>query len=209
VLRWGPPGPNGVSMEGLDALASVQARIAEIQARFNMPLPQSSVAVAPRSASGADFSSVLASAQGSSGSTMAGSSAINSSPTSGDTRSTAARTQFAGDLLDRMGLPKTSENVRAIVAWATAEGTKASFNPLATTTKAANTTNFNSVGVKNYANYADGLDATVRTLRNGNYPNILAALASGTSAQAVAQAVANSPWGTGQGVLRVLAAGTV
>jgi hypothetical protein len=40
------------------------------------------------------------------------------------------------------------------------------------------------------------LDATVKTLENGNYGHILAALRNGSDASAVAQAVVNSPWGT-------------
>jgi hypothetical protein len=127
----------------------------------------------------------------------------------GDMRSTPVRKQFAADLLTTLGMPQTSENVRAIVAWATAENTAAGFNPLATTRTAPNTTNFNSVGVKNYHSYADGVAATAATLRNGLYTNILSALARGDSAASVAQAVANSKWGTGTGVLRVLASGTV
>jgi hypothetical protein len=68
-------------------------------------------------------------------------------------------------------------------------------------------TSFNSVGVKNYASYRDGLTATLRTLTNGRYEPIIAALRRGGSADAVARAIAASPWGTGAGVLRVLASG--
>ena len=106
--------------------------------------------------------------------------------------------------LTRIGAPVTASNVQAIAAWEQAEGTKASFNPLATTQAMPGASSFNSVGVKNYASYADGIQATVQTLTNGRYGNILAALRAGNSSIAVAQAVANSPWGTGQGVLRVL-----
>jgi hypothetical protein len=134
---------------------------------------------------GTEFSGVLDRADGSSA--------------SGD------RAKFAQDLLGGLGVPVTSENVRAVAAWADAEGTKAAFNPLATTQGASGATNFNGVGVKNYASYEDGLAATLRTLTNGRYGPILDALRRGTSAEAVAQAVAASPWGTGQGVLRVLA----
>ncbi len=61
------------------------------------------------------------------------------------------------------------------------------------------------MGVKNYATYQDGIDANAHALMNGRYPNILDALRAGNSATAVAQAIANSPWGTHGGVLRVLA----
>lgn len=112
--------------------------------------------------------------------------------------------QWAQDLLGRLSLPNTSENVRAMVAWQQAEGTKANFNPLATTQGFPNSTRFNSVGVKNYASYSDGLDATVKVMHNGLYDDVLAALRKGDSAEAVGQAVASSRWGTGEGVLRVL-----
>ncbi len=39
---------------------------------------------------------------------------------------------------------------------------------------------------------------------NGRYGNILAALKAGNNAMAVAQAIANSPWGTGSLVEKIL-----
>jgi hypothetical protein len=116
----------------------------------------------------------------------------------------AERTAWARDLLAALGMPRTRENVRALVAWARAEGTAAAHNPLATTQAHPGATNFNSVGVKNYLSYHDGIEATVRTLTNGRYHAILDALRRGDDALAVARAIANSPWGTGDLVLRVL-----
>jgi hypothetical protein len=113
--------------------------------------------------------------------------------------------RFARDLLARLQLPQTAENIRAIDAWARAEGTRATNNPLATTQGWENATRFNSVGVRNYQSYEDGLAATARTITNGYYPNIIAALRDGSDAMAVARAIAASPWGTGHGVERVLA----
>ena len=70
--------------------------------------------------------------------------------------------------------------MQAITAWEQAEGTKAAFNPLATTQGGfAGETQFNSVGVKNYASYQDGIDANVKVINNGLYGNILAALQQG------------------------------
>ncbi len=124
-------------------------------------------------------------------------------------RSTAAGVDSVGwarDFLSKLGMPITSENVKAVTAWEQAEGTKASFNPLATTQSGfSGETRFNSVGVKNYATYQDGIDANVHALTNGRYTNILSALQAGNDATAVAQAIKDSPWGTGGGVLRVLA----
>ena len=112
--------------------------------------------------------------------------------------------KFGTDLLAALGLPPTTSNLRAINAWAQAEGTRAANNPLATTQRMEGATNFNSVGVKNYTSYEQGVAATAKTLRNGRYDNVLAAFKAGNSAKAVGSAVAASPWGTGQGLLRVL-----
>jgi ribosomal protein L12E/L44/L45/RPP1/RPP2 len=54
----------------------------------------------------------------------------------------------------------------------------------------------NAVGVKAYASWSEGLTATIATLENGDYANIIAALRAGQNAAAVAAAVAVSPWGT-------------
>jgi hypothetical protein len=175
----------------MDGIQAVQARITEIQQAFAPPAaPASTDSTA---SSSPDFASVLA------GVTDPSAAASGSSFTA-----STDRTQWATDLLNRLGMPVTAENIKALAAWAQAEGTKAGFNPLATTQAMPGASSFNGVGVKNYASYADGLQATVATLTNGRYANILAALRAGNSAVAVAQAVANSPWGTGSGVLRVL-----
>ena len=98
--------------------------------------------------------------------------------------------QWAKDFLTRLGAPVTASNVQAITAWEQAEGTKAAFNPLATTQGGfAGETQFNSVGVKNFASYQDGIDANVKVITNGLYRNILAALQQGNDAMAVAQAI--------------------
>ncbi|HEY1737547.1 MAG TPA: hypothetical protein VGI86_02490 [Acidimicrobiia bacterium] len=196
------------ALPGISGLADVQSRIATIESQFtdgpNAAAPtgvstSGAAATSTINANEPDFASLLASAAAPD--SGFGMTATGSGATTG---TTAARTQFATDVLSALGAPQTAQNVQALVAWAQAEGTKAANNPLATTESAPGTTNFNSVGVKNYPTYAEGVQATVATLTNGRYSNILAALADGSSAQNVAQAVANSPWGTGTGVLRAL-----
>jgi hypothetical protein len=186
-------------------LGAVQVRIAALQRRFAVA-PTTSVPVDEPSARTAeiDFARLFAELQGSAPVT----SAYEASAT-GDMRSDEARQRFATDLLRELGLPLTKENMRAMKAWQRAEGTSAAFNPLATTRHAPGATDMNEVGVKNFRSYEQGLRATIDTLRNGLYGNILAALRDGTSATRVAQAVADSPWGTGDGVSRVLASGLV
>jgi hypothetical protein len=191
----------------MDGIASVQARIQDIISQFEGPPAQSAdSSTSSTSSSGAssttDFATALAQAQASSGT-----GASTSIPASGGglNRAGVDPVQWAKDFLTKLGVPVTGPNVQAITAWEQAEGTKAAFNPLATTQGGfAGETQFNSVGVKNYTSYQDGLDANVKVITNGLYPNIIAALQQGTDAMAVAKAIAASPWGTGTGVERVL-----
>jgi peptidoglycan hydrolase CwlO-like protein len=108
---------------------------------------------------------------------------------------------WAKALLVAMRLPVTTDNVAAVVAWEMAEGghwyNSAYYNPLNTTQTMPGSTSMNSVGVKAYTSWKQGFEATMKTLRNGFYEGILAALRRGNDAQAVAEAVAASPWGTG------------
>jgi peptidoglycan hydrolase CwlO-like protein len=107
---------------------------------------------------------------------------------------------WAKALLAALGMPQTSDNLAAIIAWEMAEGghwyNSAHYNPLNTTWRMPGATSMNSVGVKAYLSWAQGLAATVNTFHNGLYENILAALRAGNDAQAVADAVGTSPWGT-------------
>ena len=108
---------------------------------------------------------------------------------------------WAQAFLKKIGVPVTADNVAAVVAWEMAEGghwyNTAYYNPLNTTQSMPGATIFNSVGVKAYKSWMQGLEASVITINNGYYGGILAALRRGNDAQAVADAVAASPWGTG------------
>jgi peptidoglycan hydrolase CwlO-like protein len=108
---------------------------------------------------------------------------------------------WAQAFLKRLGMPMTADNVAAVVAWEMAEGghwyNTAYYNPLNTTQSMPGATVFNSVGVKAYTSWAQGLEASVITINNGYYGGILAAMRAGNDGQAVADAVAASPWGTG------------
>jgi peptidoglycan hydrolase CwlO-like protein len=108
---------------------------------------------------------------------------------------------WAQAFVKSLGMPMTADNVAAVVAWEMAEGghwyNTAYYNPLNTTQSMPGATIFNSVGVKAYTSWAQGLKASVITIRNGYYGGILDALRRGNDAQAVADAVAASPWGTG------------
>ena len=72
----------------------------------------------------------------------------------------------------------------------------AMYNPLNTTQGAPGAKSMNSVGVKSYNSWDQGMEATVQTLMNGKYSGILAALQQGTNTAGVLSAVNASPWGT-------------
>jgi hypothetical protein len=111
-------------------------------------------------------------------------------------------------LLNRLGYKDTPQNELFLTDWSRAEGGGATNNPFNTTQPGFHSTGkYNSVGVQNYADPNSGLDATVHTLKNGRYGSILAALQQGTNAKAAAQALANSPWGTGALVMKMLGGG--
>jgi hypothetical protein len=196
----------------MDGIGAVEARIQQIQGMLGalgsggaggtLGSNASSASTDATSATSATtFADALNQAQGT---TAASDPSV---PTSSGTTNRAGvdPVGWARDFLTKIGMPITSENVRAMTAWEQAEGTSAQFNPLATCQGGyAGETNFNSVGVKNYASYQDGINANASGIQNGRYGNILSALKAGNNAMAVAQAIANSPWGTGTLVEKIL-----
>lgn len=111
---------------------------------------------------------------------------------------------WQAQILHGLGAPVTPQNLLFLNNWTKAEGGNASYNPFNTTQNAPGATSYNSVGVRNYVSPQQGINATVQTLLNGRYGNILSALRQGTDARAAALALANSPWGTGSLVLKML-----
>lgn len=107
--------------------------------------------------------------------------------------------EWAIALLKRLGDPTTSANISALMAWMRAEGghweNTAQFNPLNTTQAMPGDAGaMNDAGVRVFSSWDQGLEATVRTLQNGRYGQILQALKSGHSPGAVLNAVVASPW---------------
>jgi hypothetical protein len=94
---------------------------------------------------------------------------------------------WASAILAQLGAPHDpatpagSRNIAFLEAWRREEGTKARFNPLATTLAVKGSTSCNSVGVQDYATPADGIAATARTLLSG-YPHVVAAFRAGDPA---------------------------
>jgi len=81
---------------------------------------------------------------------------------------------FATALLNKLEAPVLANNLETLGSWMAAEGTTARFNPLATTKQGGEWGDpdrdqydqFNSVGVKNYPDFATGVDRTAATLRD-------------------------------------------
>ena len=129
-----------------------------------------------------------------------------------NTPGTMTKIGAATQILHGIGAPVNQHTVGAMVGWMNAEGgnwnNNASYNPLNTTQEAPGARPINSVGVKAYNNWQQGISATVQTLKNGHYSGILQALHA-SDPQAVAQAIGSSPWGTsGETVAQTIAAAT-
>ncbi len=184
----------------MDGIGQIESRIQEITGRFRIGGTGGVLGTPPPKDDPTNFADSLATAQA----TTTPATAAPAS-TGALNRAGVDPVQWARDFLTRLNLPITNDNVRAVSAWEQAEGTAARFNPLATTQSGfQGETRFNSVGVKNYASYDDGINANVKAITNGLYGNVLDALKAGNSAERVGQAIADSPWGTHGGVLRVL-----
>lgn len=96
-------------------------------------------------------------------------------------------TQWATAQLEYMGMPVTASNIQFLVSWAAMEGgnweNTAYYNPLNTTLNMPGDSSMNSVGVKAYTSWQQGVQATADTIQGG-YPEIVAALQSGNAWQA-------------------------
>jgi len=121
--------------------------------------------------------------------------------------------EFYKSILKGIGVPIKDENIKFFYAWRQVEGGKARNNPFNTTQSKPGSTFYNCLkkgvsgcksGVRNYLSSQDGIDATVRTIKNGRYQNIINALKTGDSAEKSALALKSSPWGTGELALKVV-----
>lgn len=90
------------------------------------------------------------------------------------------REQWVRDLLAALGNSSPSSTVlNFVVGWSVAEtnaNSGALYNLLNTELDEPGATPFNEAGVKNYTSYEEGINATVATLENGYYPDIVQAL---------------------------------
>jgi hypothetical protein len=112
-----------------------------------------------------------------------------------------SRHLWVRDLLAALDVPGSYYNALAVIAQCQAEGGTARFNPLNTTLKMPGSTAYGpdlggGVRVQHYTSMAQGLEATLATLRQTNMAPLLTALKSGTSSTAYWKALGVSPWGT-------------
>ena len=114
--------------------------------------------------------------------------------------------EFYKKLLRELGAPTSKENLKFLYAWRQSEGKAGKYNPFNTTHKLPNTTNFNSVGVKNYASIEDGLNATLKTLKNGRYNCIVNGLKNDIGAKKISTDCLSElkTWGTGELLSKVV-----
>jgi len=119
------------------------------------------------------------------------------------------RGQWAKDFAAALGNSNPSADiVNWISAWTKNENTKARFNPLATTLDYGETTNFNSVGVKNYKTRDQGIEATVKTVSNFKYPgykDIVDGILENDVRKAAAGLI-RAPWGSNGAMVQNIAA---
>jgi hypothetical protein len=122
-------------------------------------------------------------------------------------KGTGDKQTWASQLLTALGAPVNDSNITALTTWQSREGghwnNSASFNPLNTTLDMGNSQSMNSVGVKRYNSWDEGIQATVSTLTGSNadargYSAIVNALKSGANTETILSAISNSAWVSGK-----------
>jgi hypothetical protein len=107
---------------------------------------------------------------------------------------------FLTDVLKGLGIPNPNQyQIQFMKSWRQHEGGKAAFNPLNTTLKTTNSQPYNYVPVRNYPDRQTGLNATIDTLKNGKYTNVINAIKNIQNENGISNAmvaVNNSPWGS-------------
>ena len=123
-------------------------------------------------------------------------------------KGTGDKKVWATQLLSALGAPVTDTSINALTTWQSREGghweNSASFNPLNTTYDPDKKyESMNSVGVRRYPSWTEGISATVNTLTGNQadsrgYTAIVDALRSGADTSAILSAISNSAWVTGK-----------
>ena len=123
---------------------------------------------------------------------------------------------FYQSVLKGLGAPITPENLKLLVGWRQAEGGSAKHNPFNTTWNKPNSDFYNClskdkqgkclVGVRNYATRADGIKATIDTLKNPVYKSLIEQLQNGdsTAAEMARNQTVFKKWGTKDLIIKVI-----
>jgi hypothetical protein len=111
------------------------------------------------------------------------------------------RAEWVGAFLVARKCPETPENLVAMLTWIRSEWggwapVRAKWNPLNTTLSLPPQSDYNSIGVKNYETFEQGVTANSETLALSYYPAIRAALEAGNDANRTIAAIHASPWGS-------------
>lgn len=117
-------------------------------------------------------------------------------------------------ILRGIDAPITANTLTFLFAWRQFEAGTATFNPFNTTQTLDNSTNYNILsfggGVQNYESESDGVEATVITLENGRYDNLVQSLQDNEDPIEIASNVDDlNTWGSGDGPLHVLKSGRI
>ena len=100
--------------------------------------------------------------------------------------STATSTQnFFTDMLTKLRLPTSADNLNALYAVAQLEGQNDRYNPLNSVIKEPGSSSFNSVGVQRYASFDSGVDGTVALLQGAHWNGVRSTLAANKGTTAV------------------------
>ena len=95
----------------------------------------------------------------------------------------AGTLSFYNKLLDKLGSPKTDGNKFILMAWSQIENPSCNWNAFSTKQPYGGSvvciTSGVNKDVQSFNNIDDGVNAAYKTLTNGNYPNLVAALKSG------------------------------
>lgn len=112
--------------------------------------------------------------------------------------SAAQRGEFTTAVTTELHAPVTLHTRRALQTELQAEGGFARNNPFNTTLRLPGSTSYNWVGVQNYMTPAQGVEATVKTLKQQccGYWRIRQALRANASAREIVRAFGRSEWGT-------------
>lgn len=115
----------------------------------------------------------------------------------------ATRAEWAKAFLTKLGKPTTDHNVLAVLTWIRSEFGRsapipAHWNPLATTKDVEPNTKYNSVGVRNFETFEQGVQACAETLELDarGYAGIRGALDQGDDPRSVIVAIRASAWGS-------------